>query len=108
MTYLSMYRGDDRILTITADEDLTGSDIRFTARARKRDAEPVIEKSLGEGITLGDPGTTAVVVLDAADTADLEPGALFWDIEVTDAVDKVHTVATGRLAVIADITLPAE
>lgn len=107
MSYLSMYRGDDRVLTITASEPLTGAEIRFTARRYKADAEPIIEKTSAEGITLGDPATTAVITIDAADTVELDPVVLHWDIEITDATDKVHTVAAGRLAVIEDVTRPA-
>lgn len=102
-----MYRGDDRTLTITASESLTGSELRFTARTRRGAEEAVIEKSSGEGIALGDPATTALITIDAADTVDLAPGALYWDIEITDATDKVHTVAAGRLAILEDVTRPA-
>lgn len=102
-----MYRGDDRTLTITASETLTGSEIRFTAKAHKRDTDAVISKSTTDGITIGDPATTADITIDAADTEGLEPVALFWDIEVTDGTGKVRTVAVGRLAVMADITAPA-
>jgi hypothetical protein len=69
MTILSMYRGDDRTLTITADESLTGSEITFTAKRRKRDDSPVlISKTTTDGITIGgDPDTSAIIALDAAD-----------------------------------------
>ncbi len=110
MTYLTMYRGDDRDITITATESLQDADVVFTARRRKSDTEAVIEKSTTDtNIVIGDdPFTTAVVTLDAADTVDLTPAALFWDVEVTDVDGKVHTVATGRLAILEDITRPAE
>jgi hypothetical protein len=105
MSYLSMYRGDDRVLVITADEALTGSEIVFTAKRRKSDTDPVITKSTTAGsIVIGDPATTAEVTIDAADTEDLDPIALHWDIQVTDVMDKVHTVAAGRLAIVEDIT----
>lgn len=107
MSYLSMFRGDDRTLTITATEDLAGSEIRFTAKQRRSDAVAVIAKSLGSGITLGNPTTTAEVVIDAADTDDLDPVALYWDVEVTDATDKIRTVASGRLAIREDVSRPA-
>jgi hypothetical protein len=108
MSYLSMYRGDDRVLDITASETLTGSTLRFTAKQRRTDTEAVIEKSTGDGITIGSPATTASIAIDAADTEDLEPTVLFWDIEVTDVTGKVHTVATGRLEIHADVTRPVD
>lgn len=107
MTYLSMYRGDDRELTITASEDLTGCDVRFTAKARPSSAMAVLEKSTdpGGGITIDT--TTVTVAIEAADTVDLDPVALHWDVEIVDLADKVHTVAHGRLAILQDITRPA-
>jgi hypothetical protein len=104
MTILSMYRGDDRTLTITADESLTGSEITFTAKRRKRDDSPVlISKTTVDGITIGgDPDTSAIIALDAADTEDLDPGKLWWDIEIVDVLGKVHTVAEGHLRLLRD------
>ncbi len=102
MSYLSMYRGDDRELVVTASEDLTGAEVAFTARRYKRDEVPVISKTTAGGIAVN--GSTATITIDAADTVDEEPGALFWDIEITDGTAKVHTVATGRLAILEDIT----
>jgi hypothetical protein len=93
MTILSMYRGDDRTLTITADQSLTGSEITFTARGKRREDSPVLIVK-----------TTDVVTLDAEDTEDLTPGSLWWDVEVVDALGKVHTVAEGRLRVRLDAT----
>jgi len=108
MSYLSMRRGDDRSLTITATEDLTGSDVAFTAKRRRRDtdADAVITKTTGAGIVIGNPGTTAEVAIDAADTDGLDdvPVALYWDVEVIDSADKRRTVATGRLGILPDIS----
>jgi hypothetical protein len=105
MTILNMYRGDDRTLTITADESLTGSEITFTAKRRKRDDSPVlISKTTAAGITIGEDeeDTSAIVTLDAADTEDLDPGKLWWDIEIVDVLGKVHTVAEGHLRLLRD------
>lgn len=105
MTSLAMYRGDDRALVITASESLTGSEVAFTARRRK-DGETIIEKATGAGITIGSEpdDEKATVTLAAADTADLEPGPLFWDVEVVDGSGATHTVATGILLIKADVT----
>lgn len=103
MSYLSMYRGDDRELTITASEDLSGSTVRFTARRRRSDVAAVIVKSSTAG-SIVISGMAATVTIDAADTEDQGRQALFWDVEVTDPAGKVHTVATGRLAILEDVT----
>jgi hypothetical protein len=105
---LSMYRGDDRTLTITATEDMTGSEIHWTAKwSRSADEPVVIGKSTAEGITIGGPGTTATVTIDAADTRDLDPGPLYWDVEIIDTLGRVRTVAAGVLDLKADVTRPA-
>lgn len=101
MSYLQMYRGDDRTLTITASESMEGADLRFTARHRRYDDDVVIEKAAVVG---DDPFTSATVEIAASDTEDLEPDALYWDLELTDGTGKVHTVATGRLAILEDVS----
>ena len=105
MSYIAMYRGDDRVLTITATASLTGSEVAFTAKRNRRDADAdaVIRKSTGAGSVSVD-GATASVTIDAADTDELDPVALYWDVQVIDSSDKVRTVASGRLAVLADVT----
>lgn len=102
MTYLAMTRGDDRTLEVTASEDLTGAELTFTARHRPYSEDVVIEKTSSNGITVN--GTEATVAIDAADTADLEPDVLYWDIQVVDSAGDTHTVASGRLAVEPDVT----
>lgn len=101
-----MYRGDDRELTITASEDLSGSTVQFTARRHLSDTTAVISKST-EDASIVVSGTTATVTIAAADTTDELPGALHWDVQVTDGEGKIHTVATGRLAIVEDVTRPA-
>lgn len=107
MSYLSMYRGDDRELTITASEDLSDTTVEFTARRYLSDTTAAFVKSTADGsITVS--GTTATVTIDAADTVDEEPDRpLFWDVQVTDGDGKIHTVAAGRLALLEDVTRPA-
>ena len=106
MSVLSIYRGDDRTLTITASASLTDSEVTFTAKRSKRDADEdaVIQKTTGAGVEIGDPDTTAEVTIDAADTMDLEPVALYWDVQVVDGTGSVRTVAAGRLVIKADVT----
>lgn len=105
MSFLSMYRGDDRVITITASESLDGCDVWFTAKRRRSDADDdaVIQKTSPTDITID--GVTAQVAIDAADTAELDHGtALFWDVQVFDTDGNLHTVASGRLSIVGDIT----
>lgn len=102
MTYLAMHRGDDRTLEVTASEDLTGSELTFTARHRSYSDDIVIQKTSSNGITVN--GQTATISIDATDTADLDPDVLYWDIQVVDTAGDTHTVATGRLAIKHDVT----
>ncbi len=106
MSYLSMTRGDDRTLTITASDSLAGSEVTFTAKRSRRDADvdAVIRKTTGAGVEIGTPDSTAVVTIDAADTEDLEPVALWWDVQIVDGDSLIRTVAQGRLSIAADIT----
>jgi hypothetical protein len=108
VNFLSMYRGDDRIVTITSSEALTGSVVTFTARARPGGPVLITKTNVDDGgLTIGDPATTAAIAIDAADTVDLEPSVLRWDVQVVDDEDKTHTVASGFLVLRADISAPA-
>ena len=109
MSVLSIYRGDDRTLTITSSVALTGSEVTFTAKRSKLDADEdaVIQKSTAAGVEIGDPDTAVEVTVDAADTEDLDPVALYWDVQAVDGSGNVRTVAAGRLVIKADITRSA-
>ena len=107
MTYFSVTQGDDRTLTITASSSLEDMDLTWTARHRRYSEDVVIEKTTGSGITTGSaPFRTAVIALDAADTRDLDPDVLYWDLQIVDGQAKTTTVASGRLAVEGDVTRP--
>lgn len=102
MTYLAIKRGDDRTLTVTASASMEGSDVTFTARHRRYSPDPAV---ITKTATVGpDPFLTATITIDAADTEDLEPDVLYWDLQIVDGTDKTHTVADGRLAIEEDVT----
>ena len=105
MTYLSVTRGDDRELTVTATDSMEGADLVFTARHRPYSAIVIQKSTDANEIVVGaDPFTEATITLDAADTADLDPDVLYWDLQLVDSTDKTHTLATGRLAINPDVT----
>ena len=101
--YLRITRGDQRTATITADDDLTGVPLTFTAKVNPWDADAVFTKTSGDGIEVGSPTTTAVITFLAADTEDLDPIVLHWDLQAEVDGEPV-TIADGRLAVRQDIT----
>lgn len=77
----------------------------FTAKrsSRDEDADSVIQKTTGAGITV--IGTTAQVEIVPADTAAHTPGDLVWDIQAqNNSTGEVRTVAEGRITLIRDIT----
>src|SRR5690348_9125485 len=106
MTYLAMTRGDDRVLTIQASDDLTGADVTFSAKRRLTDGDEdaIIRKFSSDGIELDTDTTIALVSIDHADTVDVVHRVLHWDVQVIDDESKVHTVASGRLAIRPDVT----
>ena len=113
MNDLQMFRGDDRILTVTVVDsgglvDLTDAVLRFTTKRKVSDSDTnaVIVKTTTDGIDTGEDPTlgVATITIDAVDTVDEEPGRLHWDIQLTDADDKVRTVAKGTLTLVGDVS----
>ncbi len=114
-TYLEMVRGDDQTWSFTVKDsagvvvDITGTDLRFEAKADVSDAAATIEATTGGGeITLTDPTNGVCQVhLAPADTSGLTKTVrLRYDLQLRDTVNEVHTVARGRLDVIADVSVP--
>lgn len=70
---------------------------------------PALEKSLGDGITLGNsPASDMTVTLTHDDTNELSPGKYVFEIEITDAAGKISTArdfmeGLGELEVLADL-----
>lgn len=114
MGSLSMYRGDTetfKVDIVAVDTglplDLSGLDLRFTAKRKVTDADldAVIVKTSGAGIELGIPTGEALITVDPADTDDLaKTTTLLWDVQVTDVLGVVKTAATGRLRILADVS----
>ncbi len=119
-TELTMHRGDApswRFLITDEDHpegtDLTGVlQVRFTAkrRASDLDADAVISKTVGAGVTITAPATSGYVevALVPGDTSGEESAVtLVWDLQVTGAGGDPHTVAFGTLLVQPDISRTA-
>jgi hypothetical protein len=105
-----MYRGDDHVLTVAADQPLDdASEIIFTVRRRLRDDSPMqVAKLLTEGDVAVDyaDATAVEVTMAAVDTIDLEAGYYAWDLQSEDTYGLIHTAARGRLHLRADVTHP--
>lgn len=112
MSVIYIRRGDTRVLDLTATTpadlpyNLTGVDLSFTVKRGfdDDDADAVITKTVGSGISLTDAaGGMASITLDAADTSGLRPGApLVYDIQAIDN-DEVVTLDSGELRVMPDV-----
>lgn len=113
-----MYRGDTAAWDFTVTEpdgtavDLTDAEgIRFTAKDRASDADvdARIVRTVGDGVTVTNAaGGLVRVQLEAADTSGLAaPLSLAFDLQLSDAVGGVYTVAAGRLEIKADISRTA-
>ena len=117
MTYLSIPRGDDGILDVVVTDrdtgdpiDLTGAELTFMVKRDRRDADAdaILAKTVGSGITVAAPTTgIAVVAIDAADTDAATPGACWWELQSVDVTSKVHTLASGRFVITADLVREA-
>jgi hypothetical protein len=106
MPDLEMFRGNDRTFTLTVARDgravdLTGATLRWKARksVKDLDADAVINKATGNGITITDPPNGIVdLTLLSADTKSLPaPLALIYEFEVTEASGAVSTPTIGVL-----------
>jgi hypothetical protein len=116
MTLLSMIRGDRRefAITLTDDDtgdalDLTTMTLVFTAKRRPTDtdAQAIIAKTEGAGITIDADPTTGLATLEIEpeDTEDLDDlRTLYWDLQVDNGAGDVRTPLSGRLALSADVT----
>ncbi len=91
-----MWQGDHKVLTFTvADvETLEGATIRW-ATAYLSPYKPVAVEKAGQ--MDGAERNTFTVILNTADTADLDPGTYYHEAEVVDAAGNKSTVAVGTM-----------
>jgi hypothetical protein len=99
-------RGDTTTLVITLTTDgttpinITGRTYRAQVRRDTEDASPEVTFTC----TLTTPASGVLTcVLSAAQTATLEPGNHFWDLE-ENASNVISTVLSGAFAVLPDVT----
>lgn len=117
-------RGDSLSASLTDVGALTGySKIYFTVKRDHDDADAVsiiqIEKTAGlkyidggaattaanGSITISDEATGDITVaLDEAETAKLDPGVYFYDVQIVRSAGTVSTLTEGSFTVSADVT----
>ena len=104
---LRLTSGDTARLEVVVTDDLgspkdiSGASIRW-ALTDRRGTSTILEKTVGDGITITAPDAGEFEVLvDPADTADLS-GRYRHEAEVTDAYGNVSTVLSGTATITAD------
>lgn len=112
MPDFSIIRGNDDTLEATIYEadgvtprDITGADIRFTAKRHPDYNASIIAKSINEGVVItGGPAGEIEIELARADTVGLPADVdLYYDVQVTKDGD-TDTPITGKLHVAHDVT----
>lgn len=103
-TDLTMVQGDSVALDFAITDqdgavvDLDGATIRWQM-ARSVYAAPMVEKAVGDGITVTDAtGGLFTVTLDPADTATIT-GSFYFEVEIVDSFGNVSTPRTGEIAI---------
>lgn len=109
---LTIRRGDSEVIDLSIALDLTGVDaLTFTAKASvdDDDGDAILQKVLGDGVTITDEENgTAEVAIDAADLDAVEGGTrLVYDVQLERA-GTVRTISMGTLLVLPDVTRARE
>jgi hypothetical protein len=111
MSILSATRGDTTIYRFScvdvdgAPVDLAAAAITMDVRGHPDAGDALIEKALGDGLTVVPPSSAGLVdlELEPADTEGLDAGRYYWDLEVAMG-DQAYTVDAGLLMLSADVT----
>lgn len=105
---VSMYRKNDFLLQLTVrDEvgkplDVRGASLLFVVR--RGNGEPIIQKTVGDGITITDgPNGKAEVDITSKDS-DVGPGDYESELLLTDALENRYTTLQGRFTVLRSLT----
>ena len=102
-----LFSGDTAVFKVTvknqADQaqDITGATALFTIARRPEDT-PVVQLTTGTGITIDDAVTGKVTITVPSTDTDPLHGAYRWELQMTDAVGRVSTVAFGTVSFIID------
>jgi hypothetical protein len=86
---VSLFLGDERYDLRDGDSGL------FTVKKKKDSSDAVYQKVMTE-----DGG----FILEPEDTAGLEPGVYYYDVQITLSSGDVNTIAIGKYKLLGDIT----
>lgn len=103
-------RGDSADLTLsltdragTALALATGDTLTFTVKASTADAKAIMSKTIGSGITATAGDSTATIHIDPADTAALEYGTYYYDVQmVLASTGDTDTIITPTAFIICE------
>lgn len=105
---LSIYQGNDKAFTFTR-RDLNGNIIAtvpqgiwFTVKSNFSNKSFVFQKSLNNGITQNSDGSWTVLI-NAEDTAEINPGKYFCDVKVRDEQGREITIVKPQIFAIEDV-----
>lgn len=101
-----MWRGDseafDAAITLAGlPVDITGCDLLFTAKRSLQDSDPVFQLTTPTEIVITDgPAGLCTINVAPADTAsETQTVRCFCDLQLTDTLGNVSTLATGTLLI---------
>lgn len=79
-------------------ETLVGATVRFTIKSDEYDDDMTDTSAVVlKNITDGDVNGHAEIVIDPADTNNVEPGKYFYDIKVVEAGGSIYKVDEGKV-----------
>ena len=103
---LTITRGDTEVVQVTITTDGT-TPINITGRtysSQMRSTPDIATVSITGTCAVTDgPNGQMSITFAAADTADLDPGYLYWDLQ-ENASGVITTILSGTVTVLADVT----
>lgn len=103
MASLKINRGTTYTISVNYSRNgepasLVGATVRFTAKPNEWDDDAVDNSaSVRKDITNGTEEGAATIILNPADTSNLEPGTYFYDIKVEEASGAIYKIDEGKI-----------
>ena len=93
----TMYQGDTKYIDFPIDEvNLVGSSFKWVLKSSVSDNDNIVVKTDASGVTVQD--NIIRVKVDPIDTEN-EKGTLYHELELTDSLGNVSTIATGYITI---------
>lgn len=100
-----LIRGDGHTINVTFPTDITGATVFFTVNSESdpaSDDTAAITKTITEHADATAGKTT--IVLDPEDTAEMEAGVYFYDLQLKTSGGVISSVPQAKFILAADIT----